>query len=103
MWFSSKASQQIPSYIKPKDVKVDMKTSVLKLLQAKWFTFSFDRIKSRSDTILKDAKNKALQIFCNEIRIERKNSHLWNKFYFDFKATDRKENTFQTFFYQVFA
>ena len=56
MWFSSKASQQIPNYIKPKDVKVDMKTSVLKLLQVKWITFSFDRIKSRSDTITKGRK-----------------------------------------------
>ena len=50
-WFSSKESQQIQNYIKPKDVKVDMKMNVLKSLQAKLITFLFDRIKSCSGTI----------------------------------------------------
>ena len=50
-WFSSKASQQTQYYIKPKDVKVDKKMSVLKLLQAKWITSFFDNIESRPDMI----------------------------------------------------
>ena len=50
-WFSSNENQQIQNYIKPKDVKFDMKMNVLKSLQAKLITFLFDRIKSRSCTI----------------------------------------------------
>ena len=50
-WSSSKASQQIQNYIKPKDVKVDLKMNMLKSLQAKFITFLFDRIESRSCTI----------------------------------------------------
>ena len=50
-WFSSKQNQQIQNYIRPKDVKFDMKMNVLKSQQAKLITFLFDRIKSRSGTI----------------------------------------------------
>ena len=52
-WFFSEVQTQIQNGVKPENVKVDLRISVLKPLQAKWVTSFYDKIQSRQDIVKK--------------------------------------------------
>ena len=54
---------QIQNGIKPENVKVDMKISVLKPLHAKWITSFYDKMQSRSDIVIKAWKRARITEF----------------------------------------
>ena len=94
-WSSSKQNQQIQNYIRPKDVKFDMKMNVLKSQQAKLITFLFDRIKSRSGTITIGWKKiRHYSYFATGYTLKERIIICGTNPTFFFGEIDQKENTF---------
>ena len=54
-WFSSEMQTHIQNGVKPGNVKVDLRISVLKPLHAKWVTILYDKMQSRQDIVKKKA------------------------------------------------
>ena len=48
-WHSQKVSEQLGEGNKPEDIKIDMRLSILKEMQAKWIVSACDHIKSHPE------------------------------------------------------
>ena len=102
-WFSTKENQQIQNYIKPKDVKFDMKMNVLKSLQAKLITFLFDRIKSRSCTItIGWTKIRHYSYFATGYTLKERITICGTNPTLFLEKLIKKKILFRAFFYQVY-
>ena len=62
-WLSTQVQAQMQNGIKPENVKVDMRISVLKPLHAKWITSFYDKMQSRSDIIINGWKRSGITDF----------------------------------------
>eukprot|EP00795_Rhopilema_esculentum_P008930 gene8930-16558_t len=67
-WFAEQVQQQIQNGCEAEQVKVDLKISILKLIQAKWLTSFYDRMQNQPDIAVKRFERAGIKDF---LAIER--------------------------------
>ena len=62
-WFAGQVQQQIQNGCEAKQVKVDLRISILKPIEAKWFTSFYDLMQNRPDIAVKGFKRAGITNF----------------------------------------